>query len=51
MLRILVAFFFWLCAVGLLTLSIKAEINDSRKQVNTAVERRIEQGQRHHAGH
>jgi hypothetical protein len=28
MLRILVVVFFWLCAIGLLTLSIWAEVND-----------------------
>lgn len=29
MLRILVIIFFWLCAIGLLTLSIWAEVNNS----------------------
>ncbi|HKS73735.1 MAG TPA: hypothetical protein VJQ82_11110 [Terriglobales bacterium] len=30
MLRILVAIFFWLCAIGVLALSIRAEIVDAR---------------------
>ena len=31
MLRILVAVFFWLCAAGVLCLSIRAEITDSHR--------------------
>ena len=31
MLRILVAVFFWLCAIGVLALSIRAEITDARQ--------------------
>ncbi len=32
MLRILVIVFFWLCAIGLLTLSIWAEVNTYREE-------------------
>lgn len=37
MLRILVIVFFWLCAIGLLTLSIWAEVNNLPRGMETRV--------------
>ena len=38
MLRILVIVFFWLCAIGLLTLSIWAEVNNLPSGTETPVD-------------